>query len=176
MLLVLNAQQEHGLGALPLDGVDAVLERLAHLIARTRRAGAAVMHVRQSGLPGGLFDPDKPGGAFMPQATPLPGDLVFAGTLPSAFAGTDLAPSLAMMDRPPVVLAGFMTHAGVGATACAALDLGYAVTVAADATATRAMPDALGGPAIPASTMQAAALAALADRFATVVPVDAIPD
>ena len=62
-----------------------------------------------------------------------------------------------------------MTHMCVSSTARAAMDLGYRVTVAADGTATRALPDATGGAALTAAEVQRAALAALADRFAIVV-------
>lgn len=181
VLVVIDAQHEYATGTLPLDGVDRALERLSHLLTRARRAGTVVVHIRQVGRPGGLFDTAEtgagsPGGAFLPQALPAPGEFVIAKTLPNAFANTDLEATLSQMARRPLILAGFMTHMCVGATARAALDLGYAVTVAADATATRALPDPLGGGAIPAAALQSATLAALADRFASVVPVDAIPD
>jgi len=45
------------------------------------------------------------------------------------------------------------------------------------ATATRALPDALGGAALGADEVQRNSLAAIADRFATVVAkVDSLPD
>jgi hypothetical protein len=43
-------------------------------------------------------------------------------------------------------------------------------TVIAAATATRDLPDMLTGTVIPAAEVQRNALAALADRFATIVP------
>lgn len=176
VLVVIDAQGEYLTGALPLDGIGPALDRLATLIARMRRAGAQVIHIQHRGPPGGLFDPAGPGGAILGQAAPVPGDLVIGKASPNAFAGTDLGPQLAMLDRPPLVLAGFMTHMCISSTARAASDLGYRVTVAADATATRALPSPLGGPPMPAVTLQAASLAALADRFAAVVAADAIPD
>jgi hypothetical protein len=56
-----------------------------------------------------------------------------------------------------------------------ALDRGLSSTVAQDATATRDLPDPTGG-VLPADTVHRAALAAIADRFATVVPAADIPD
>jgi len=56
----------------------------------------------------------------------------------------------------------------VSATARSALDYGYSTTVLSDAAATRALPDPLGGPDIPAAQLHRTALAELADRFATV--------
>jgi len=56
----------------------------------------------------------------------------------------------------------------VSASARAALDLKYRSTVVAGATATRDLPDPLGG-MIPASVVHRTALSELADRFAIVV-------
>ena len=56
----------------------------------------------------------------------------------------------------------------ISATVRAALDRGYRTTVVASATATRDLPDPLGG-IVPAGEVHRATLAALADRFAIVV-------
>lgn len=64
-----------------------------------------------------------------------------------------------------------MTHNCVSSRACAARDLGYD-----GATATRDLPDGKGG-IDPASVLQTASLAALADRVAVVVAAGGeIPD
>jgi nicotinamidase-related amidase len=67
-----------------------------------------------------------------------------------------------------------MTHMCVSSTARAALDLGYPVTVAADASATRDLP-APGGGVVSAGDLHRAELAALADRFACVTDSASIP-
>jgi nicotinamidase-related amidase len=169
-LVVIDAQGEYREGKLPLEGIGPALGKLADLLSRARQAGVPVMHVAHQGRPGGLFDPDGPGGPIMPEAAPADGEAVVKKGLPNAFAGTDLQDRLKAIGRPQLVLAGFMTHMCVSATARAGLDLGYRVTVAGDATATRALPDPLGGAPVPAETVHRAALAALADRFAVVVP------
>ncbi len=75
-----------------------------------------------------------------------------------------------------LVLAGFMTHMCVNSTARGAFNLGYAPTVVAAATATRALPGVDGQP-VAASVLHTASLAAMADLFAVVVPDAAeIPD
>ena len=61
-----------------------------------------------------------------------------------------------------------MTHMCVEATARASIDLGFKATVIASATATRPLPDPLGGASLTADEVQRNALAAIADRFATV--------
>ena len=96
--------------------------------------------------------------------------------LPNAFAQTDLDATLKKLGRTQLVIAGFMTHMCVSSTARAALDLGYKATVAADAAATRDLPDPMGGGVIAADALHRAALAELADRFAIVAPVDRIPE
>jgi len=170
-VVVIDAQREYVDGHLPLDGVDAALAAIGRLLEAARAAGAPVIHVAHKGKEGsgGPFDPKGPGFAFAAPALPAPGEVVVEKTLPNSFAGTDLQARLAATGRKSVIFAGFMTHMCVSTTARAALDLGYISHVAADAVATRALPDPLGGPDIPARDIHRAALAELADRFATVV-------
>ena len=61
-----------------------------------------------------------------------------------------------------------MTHMCVNSTARSAFNLGFAPTVVAGTTATRALPTPGGAP-VDAASLQAASLAALADMFAVVV-------
>jgi len=58
----------------------------------------------------------------------------------------------------------------ISATVRSARDHGYRVTLVADACATRDLPDPLGGATVDAQTLHRITLAALHDRFATVVP------
>jgi nicotinamidase-related amidase len=67
-----------------------------------------------------------------------------------------------------------MTHMCVSATARSAVDHGYGVTVVSDAVATRGLPDPLGGADLTAAQVHRAALAELADRFATIAPLSDI--
>ena len=106
--------------------------------------------------------------AIVPQLTPDPGEIVLRKTLPNAFAATDLHDLIKSTGKSEIIFAGFMTHMCVSASARAALDLGYRSTVVATATATRDLPDPLGG-TIPASVAHRTALSELADRFAIVV-------
>ena len=45
-LVVIDAQREYVDGRLPLPGVQAALGEIAALLARARRAGAPIIHVR----------------------------------------------------------------------------------------------------------------------------------
>ena len=165
-VVVIDAQDEYVSGKLPLDGVGAALSQIATLLKAARTAGAPVIHVVHRGKPGGLFDGQ--GFQIAPQAAAAPGEIVIEKSLPNAFTNTGLHAVLQATGRKTLVLAGFMTHMCVSATARSALDHGYVTTVAADAAATRALPDPLGGADIPAAQIHRAALAELSDRFATI--------
>jgi nicotinamidase-related amidase len=170
-VVIIDAQNEYVSGRLPLAGVDAALAQIETLLAAARAAGAPVIHVAQRGRPGGLFDPETANFQFAARAAPRPGEAVVEKPLPNSFAKTDLAARLEATGRKTLVVAGFMTHMCVSATTRSALDHGYSVTLAADACATRNLPDPLGGADLPAEQIHRTALAELADRFATVARV-----
>jgi nicotinamidase-related amidase len=167
VLIVIDAQREYVDGALPLAGVRSALIESAKLLARARAAGTPVVHVVHHGG-GKLFSPDGRFFAIVDSMKPAPGEIVIEKRLPNAFAGTRLDRVLAATHRNHLIVIGFMTHMCVSATVRAALDRGYTTTVVASATATRDLPDGRGG-TIPAAEIERASLAALADRFATVV-------
>ena len=176
-IVVIDAQREYVDGKLPLTNVEPALAEIGKLLKRARALRSPVIHIMHQGKAGGAFAPDTPGFEVASPATPAPGEAVVHKNLPNAFASTDLASRLAALKKPNVVLVGFMTHMCVEATARASIDLGFKATVIASATATRALPDPIGGAALSAEEVQRNALAAIADRFATVAAtVDSLPD
>jgi len=176
-LVVIDAQREYVDGALPLAQVQPALDEIERLLARARRAGTPIIHIVHQGRPGGAFAPGSTGASIAPQAVPAPGEAVVSKRLPNAFASTDLGDRVAALKRPAIIIVGFMTHMCVEATARAAIDLGLKATVVANATATRDLPDPLSGATVSAAEVHRNALAAMADRIATVVPgVSAVPD
>lgn len=176
-LLVIDAQNEYLNGRLRLHGIDAAVDEIARLIARARKLGRPVVHVRHRGQPGGTFDPEAHGGQIIDAVAPRDGETVVDKSLPNAFAGTELMPRLAQTGTRQLVVAGFMTHLCVSASVRSAIDHRLFSTVVASACATRDLPSATGGSVVPASTLHEATLAALADRFAVVVAnAAALPD
>ncbi|RAI31082.1 cysteine hydrolase family protein [Rhodoplanes serenus] len=169
VLVVIDAQREYVDGRLPLVGIDAALDEIGRLLARARRAGTPVIHVVHQSKGGGPFAPGTRGIEVASPATPAPGEPVLVKGLPNAFASTDLADRLHALHRSSLVLVGFMTHMCVEATARGAVDLGLSPTVVAAATATRDLRHPLDGTVVPAAEVHRNALAALADRFATIV-------
>jgi nicotinamidase-related amidase len=175
-LVLIDCQNTYTQGVMELDGVAAALDEVAVLLDRARSAGIPVIHIQHSDGPGSLYDIEGESGAIVTQVAPREGEAVVVKQYPNSFVQTDLDDRLKAIGATNLVLAGFMTHMCVNSTARGAFNLGYAPTVVAAATATRALPDAAGN-AVPAAAMQSASLAALADLFAVVVPgASAIPD
>lgn len=168
-LVIIDAQNEYADGALPLAGVDAAVSAIRALLDKARQAGTPVIHVVHQGRAGGMFDPTARNGAIIDALAPADGEAVVSKTLPNCFTSAAFSDALAATGRKKIIATGFMTHMCVEATTRAALDHGYATTVVADATATRDLPDPLGGEPVGAADLQRRSLAAMADRFATVV-------
>ena len=175
-LVLIDCQNTYTGGVMELEGVQQALDEAAALLDRARTAGIPVIHVQHDDGPGSLYDIGGESGAIVAQVAPRHGEPVVVKNYPNSFVQTDLDEQLKSRDASNLVLAGFMTHMCVNSTARGAFNLGYAPTVVAAATATRALPS-LGGDPVPAEAMQAASLAALADLFAVVVAVAGdIPD
>lgn len=168
-LVIIDAQGEYRSGQMALPGIEPALARIADLLGRACAAGTPIFHVAQIGQAGTLFDPGTERGAILPQAAPVAGEPVIMKRLPNGFAGTELHERLQQAGRNTLIIAGFMTHMCISASARAALDFGYRTTVIADATATRALPAHDGGALVSSETVHRTALAELADRFAAVV-------
>jgi nicotinamidase-related amidase len=172
VLVLVDCQNEYAGGVLALPDIAQATARARDLLSAARRRGLRIIHIAHKGTAGGMFDRDDWRGAIMPGLAPVDGEIVIEKPRPNSFSGTGLAEAVGGSGQ-PVLVAGFMTHMCVSSTARAALDLGYPVTIAADACATRDLPLPQGG-VIDARNLHAAELAALADRFATIADVEAI--
>jgi nicotinamidase-related amidase len=174
-LIMIDCQNTYTYGVMELEGVQAALDEAAALLERARAAGIPIIHIQHDDGPGSLYDVAGESGAIVGRVAPRAGEPVVVKHYPNSFVQTDLDQQLKSLNASNLVLAGFMTHMCVNSTARGAFNLGYAPTVVAAATATRALPG-VDAP-VPASAMQAASLAAMADLFAVVVPdTGTIPD
>lgn len=178
-LVLIDHQREYlPAGGLPLEGVEGAVEEIRQLLALARIRAMPILHVVHHGRPGApLFDPASPTARIIEGLEPREGEATIAKPLPNAFTRTNLHEQIRATGRHELIIAGFATHMCVSSTARAALDLGYRTTVVASATATRNLPSPLkDGEIVPAATVQQGTLAALADRFAVIVPgVEALP-
>lgn len=172
VLVLIDIQNEYVSGPLALPGAEPAIAKAAELLARARAAGTRIVHIAHKGGKGGPFDREAHRGAIVAAVAPQAGETVIEKPRPNSFSGTNLAEVIGAPGQ-PVIFAGFMTHMCVSSTARAALDLGYPATVVSDASGTRDLPKP-GGGVIDAASLHEAELAALADRFAGIFPVEAI--
>lgn len=174
-LILIDCQNTYRHGIMQLEGVEPALEECAALLQRARDAGTPVIHIQHDAGPGSPYDVRAEIGAIADVVAPKPGETVITKAYPSSFEGTSLDAELKKLGVTDLVLAGFMTHVCVNSTARAAFNHGYRPTVVGNATATRSLPNPLGG-TLPADVLHNGALTALSDIFAIVVPTEsAIP-
>jgi len=170
-LIVIDHQTEYTTGCVPLVGIAAAIVEIAALLRSARAAGAPVIHVLHHAKPGAVvFDPQRQWVEVIDGLQAQQGEIVVIKGFPNSFTGTTLDAELKKLGKKELIIAGFATHMCVSATTRSALDHGYTSTVVAAACATRDLPDPLGNGVVSAADLQRAALAALADRFATIVP------
>ncbi len=142
------------------------------MLGRFRAAGRPIVHVQHvwDDPEADFFRPGTPGVEIHHLVAPETGEQVVQKAFPNAFRDTDLRAVLERLDVDALVVAGMMTSLCVDATVRAAADLGFDVTVVADACAA---PDLeFGGRTVVAADVHAAFLAALADSYATVTTAD----
>ena len=121
--------------SLPFEG-EAVVERIAGLIAKARAQGAPVFFVQHDGGPGDPFHAAAPGFAFHDRLTPQPGDDVTVKTKSSAFHGTDLDAKLKRAGIERLVITGMQSEYCVTSAIRGAYERGYTLILASDAHTT----------------------------------------
>ncbi|WP_428031277.1 cysteine hydrolase family protein [Ancylobacter sp.] len=172
-LLIIDLQNDYFPGGrYTLDGTEAAAAKAGELLALARAEGASVVHVRHvmTGEDAPFFAKGTPGAEIHPDLAPREGEPVVVKEAVNAFLRTDLDALLRGRGITRLVIVGAMSHMCVDAASRAALDLGYEVTLAHDATAT--LPLTFCGTEVPAPAVQAAMMAALEFAGANVVSAD----
>jgi nicotinamidase-related amidase len=170
-LIVIDFQMEYFAGGkLPIPDGHAALARAMELVALADEHQMPVFHVQHLGAAGGaLFAKDGEQVAFHPDLQPAPHHAVAQKTTASSFASTDLHQRLQAKGIRTLIICGLMTHMCVSTATRDARPLGYLVLVAGDACATRVI-SAWDGGMLRHQDLHRAALTALADGFAEVLP------
>jgi nicotinamidase-related amidase len=115
---------------------EAVVGRIADLIARARDAGAPVLYVQHDGGPSHPFHPGKPGYPFHEKLSPRPGDDVTVKNHSSAFHGTDFDSKLKSAGVDHLIVTGMQSEFCVDSAIRGAVERGYKVTLVSDAHST----------------------------------------
>ncbi|MBT8085753.1 MAG: cysteine hydrolase [Woeseia sp.] len=144
-------------------------KNMARLLAAWRNARLPVIHVKHnSTTPGSPLRPGQPGNDFMDAVSPQANEAVFEKTVNSAFIGTTLESHLRENGISELVIAGLTTDHCVSTTTRMAGNLGFDVTLLADATATFDRKDA-SGRHFTAEEIHDIHLASLDDEFCRVM-------
>ncbi len=168
-LILIDVQREYLDGVVPMEGIEASLVEIQTLLGRARAQGTPVVHVQHLGRQGGaLFNPEGPYVQPPPGMEPTLGEAVVFKKFNNSFHDTDLQAVLDRLGRKQLVIVGYGSHMCVSSTTRDAAERGFQVTVVAEATGSRDLPDGLAG-IVPAAQVHRANLAALADRFAAIV-------
>ena len=165
---MIDCQNTYTRGVMELEGVQQALDQAEELLGNARDAGIPIFHIMHDAGTGTPYDVHDEIGQIVDRVAPRDEEPVIVKAYPNAFTGTDLHDRLQAAPGRDLVLAGFMTHMCVNSTARGGFSLGYSPSVVAGATATRELPGA-GGTPVPASALQAASLASIADLFGVVV-------
>ena len=171
-VIVVDFQNDYlASGSWPLVGVDAAVKNAVRVIEDARAKGIPVIHVRHESPAGSpFFVIGTPGAEIIPAVAPKQGEQVVVKNFPNAFRATDLKAKLDAAGAKDVVIIGAMSHMCIDATARAAADYGFNVTVVEDAVATR---DAeFDGTTVPAVQVHAAFMSALGFAYGKVVKAD----
>ena len=112
-------------------------EKIALLLSAWRKNEQPVIHVQHCSVESDSpLRPDLPGNEFKDEAKPLPGEMVFAKSVNSAFIGTTLEKYLRENNIESLVIVGLTTDHCVSTSTRMARNLGFDVTLISDATAT----------------------------------------
>ncbi|MCC8381768.1 cysteine hydrolase family protein [Xenorhabdus sp. PB30.3] len=169
-LVLIDLQKEYSDGALPLGkaGKNAIVNA-AKLLDHARKKHIPVFHVVHHAKVGSaLFDPATDNVHFIQGVEASSEEYIITKSLPDSFYNTPLNELLSLTHRNQLILAGFMSHMCVTATTIKALELGYENFVCTDACASRDL-KYIDGSIIDADSVHRTAMAALNDRYATLI-------
>ena len=147
-------------------------DNISRILSFWRSNERPVIHIQHCSVePNSPLRPDRPGVEFKPEATPLPGEMIFQKSVHSAFIGTGLESYLRSEHIENVVIIGLTTDQCVSSTTRMANNLGFNVLLVSDATATfdRLGPD---GKEYSSETIYSVHLASLHNEFCEVMTTE----
>lgn len=169
-LLLVDIQNDYFTGGLwPVEDMDAVASAAATVLQDSREAGDHIVHIRHEALSDSapFFRPATTGAEIHISVAPAPHETVILKHRPNSFHETDLHSQLQRHGVTHVTIIGAMSQMCIDATARAARDLGYEVTVIAAACGAKST--SFDDVVLTAPQVQAAFMSGLAQAYATVV-------
>ncbi|MEP5153525.1 cysteine hydrolase family protein [Planktotalea sp.] len=153
----------------PLPHMEAAAENAALLLTKARKDGVKIIHIRHispsTNAP--FFHPGTAGSEIHQSVSSQKGEIVVHKARPNSFQGTELGAILEQAGIKELTICGAMSQMCVDATARAAVDFGYKVTLVHDACA--AANATFGEVSVPAAQVHAAIMAPLAASYAQVI-------
>lgn len=155
-------------GKWPLVNMAQAADNAARLLSHARDTGQMVVHVHHEMPEGGpFFVTGTPGAAIHPVVAPKPEEATVLKHRPNSFHNTGLEAMLRDNGIDAVTICGAMSQMCIDATARAARDMGFDVTVVADACAARDI--TFADTVVPAASVHATIMGALNGSYAAVV-------
>lgn len=138
------------------------------LLEHFRRRNLHVVHIRHLSVrPGStFFIPGTEGAEIHASAQPLQNEKIITKNYPNSFRETNLHDYLQEQQIEHLVISGMMTHMCIDSTARAGKDLGYRITIAEDACATKDL--TFREYKIPAQEVHRAFMAGLSHSYAEI--------
>lgn len=174
-LLIIDIQNDYFEGgSFPLGAPDEAVRHASEVLDRFRAAGHPVVHVQHvwDAPDAAFFAPGTRGVEIHEFVAPLDSEPVVTKAHPNSFLETELTDVLGRLDVDHLVVAGMQSNLCVDATVRAAADLGFTVTVVADACAAADLQH--GDRPVGSADVHAAFMAALDGNYATVVDAAAL--
>ena len=172
-LLLIDIQNDYFPGGkMELVGSSEAGEKAKLALAWAREKTIPVLHIQHISLhPGATFFlPDTVGAEICDCVKPAASESRIEKHFPNSFRETGLLDCLKEKGINRLLIAGMMTHMCVEATTRAAADFGFECLVLHDACATKALE--YNGVSVPATSVQAAFLAALSAGYAKLASVE----
>jgi nicotinamidase-related amidase len=158
-------------GKWPVARMAEVGANAARLLAEARAKGDLIVHVHHEMPEGGpFFVTGTAGAAIATVVAPQEGEARVLKHRPNSFHNTGLEAMLRDKGVTSVTICGAMSQMCIDATARAARDMGFAVTVVEDACGARDV--TFGGTTVPAAQVHATIMGALNGSYATVTTTE----
>jgi nicotinamidase-related amidase len=167
-LIMIDCQNTYRQGVMQLTGVEEAILEAKRLLEMARDLKTPIIHIQHDAGEGSPYDIRAEIGQLSKEVAPIAGESLITKLYPNSFIQTELDEQLKALGVEKIILAGFMTHMCVNSTAHGAFNLGYAPTIVAKATATRAL-SGNNNVVVSAQDVQAAALAFTRDLYAVIV-------